>query len=432
MDITGRDCRDVDECLERLGICNNGACTNIAGSFQCNCLPGFSLTTNKEQCVDIDECSRSPGLCGNGTCINSLGSYMCRCNAGFQVGFTGDCQDIDECRSMFALCRNGRCRNTVGGVTCDCPTGYGLTPDGLNCRDTDECRDPSLCLPPGVCQNMMGSYLCKCPPGFELDSTGTKCIDINECLVDLNLCSKGFCHNTEGGFECECSEGWVLSSDGSDCEDRREASCYMEYRSGYCLAPHGSNMTRQSCCCTLGQAWGDPCQPCPPDTHQEFALLCPHGRGRGGGLQDINECDMMEDLCRGGHCINTDGSFRCTCPTGYRLDSSGRNCQDLNECDAFNFCGNGTCTNLRGGFQCECSQGYAPGRDGRLGSSAQILLLYISHLPGTCQDVNECLEQDNKCAFRCHNTVGSYRCVCPYGYQLAVDGRHCKGKSSFF
>ena len=50
---------------------------------------------------------------------------------------------------------------------------------------------------------------------------------------------------------------------------------------------------------------------------------------------------------------------------------------------------------------------------------------------GNCEDVNECVEYGHQCAFRCHNTAGSYRCVCPYGYQLAPDGRHCIGKPKF-
>ena len=42
-------------------------------------------------------------------------------------------------------------------------------------------------------------------------------------------------------------------------------------------------------------------------------------------------------------------------------------------------------------------------------------------------DINECLEEVTICAFRCQNTRGSYRCVCPKGYQLASDGNHCVG-----
>ena len=80
---------------------------------------------------------------------------------------------------------------------------------------------------------------------------------------------------------------------------------------------------------------------------------------------------------------------------------------DDNECSISNVCGNGTCSNVEGGFECSCGDGFAPG-------PMQI-----------CEDVDECRERSHQCAFRCHNTLGSYKCACPYGYQLAPDGKHC-------
>lgn len=50
------------------------------------------------------------------------------------------------------------------------------------------------------------------------------------------------------------------------------------------------------------------------------------GEGHGDHGEDLNECAMMPDACVGGECINTDGSFRCECPQGYRLDPSGKKC----------------------------------------------------------------------------------------------------------
>lgn len=119
---------------------------------------------------------------------------------------------------------------------------------------------------------------------------------------------------------------------------------------------------------------------------------------------------VLSDVCAGGVCINTDGSFRCECPIGYVLDSTETICIDQNECILKpNICLNGTCNNLEGGFECLCNEGYTPG------------------VEQTCEDVNECIEMVNTCAFRCHNTPGSFKCICPYGYILATDGRHCIG-----
>jgi hypothetical protein len=43
---------------------------------------------------------------------------------------------------------------------------------------------------------------------------------------------------------------------------------------------------------------------------------------------DIDECTADTDGC-GQVCTNTDGSFTCSCNSGYTLDSNGRTCNGM-------------------------------------------------------------------------------------------------------
>ena len=68
----------------------------------------------------------------------------------------------------------------------------------------------------------------------------------------------------------------------------------------------------------------------------------------------MNECIQMP--CQNGAtCINTDGSYMCTCAPGW----SGPNCaRDLNECEELQCANGGTCINTPGSFTCLCDIGW--------------------------------------------------------------------------
>ena len=61
-------------------------------------------------------------------------------------------------------------------------------------------------------------------------------------------------------MECECQPGWTLDPTGSKCLDTREEECFNEYRGGFCLAPRPTNVTRETCCCSMAGARGRECQ----------------------------------------------------------------------------------------------------------------------------------------------------------------------------
>ncbi|XP_074851141.1 fibrillin-2 [Carettochelys insculpta] len=404
-------CIDRNECLEIPNVCSHGLCVDMQGGYQCVCHSGFKASQDQTMCMDVDECEHHP--CGNGTCKNTVGSYNCLCYPGFELTHNNDCMDIDECSSFFGqVCRNGRCFNEIGSFKCLCNEGYELTPDGKNCIDTDECMAlPGACSP-GTCQNLEGSFRCICPPGYEVKSES--CIDIDECNEDPNICLFGSCTNTAGGFQCICPIGFVLSDNGRRCFDTRQSFCFTNFENGKCSVPKAFNTTKAKCCCSKmpGEGWGDPCELCPKEEEVAFQALCPYGHGTIPGIddtrEDVNECIESPGICSNGHCINTDGSFRCECPMGYNLDYTGVHCIDTDECSIGNPCGNGTCTNVIGSFECNCHEGFEPGP------------------MMNCEDINECAQNPLLCAFRCINTYGFYECTCPAGYELREDQKMCK------
>ncbi|KAF5913479.1 hypothetical protein HPG69_017097 [Diceros bicornis minor] len=398
-------CVDRNECLEIPNVCSHGLCVDLQGSYQCICHNGFKASQDQTMCMDVDECERHP--CGNGTCKNTVGSYNCLCYPGFELTHNNDCLDIDECSSFFGqVCRNGRCFNEIGSFKCLCNEGYELTPDGKNCIDTNECVAlPGSCSP-GTCQNLEGSFRCICPPGYEVKSEN--CIDINECDEDPNICLFGSCTNTPGGFQCICPPGFVLSDNGRRCFDTRQSFCFTNFENGKCSVPKAFNTTKAKCCCSKmpGEGWGDPCELCPKDD------------------EDVNECLESPGICSNGQCINTDGSFRCECPMGYNLDYTGVRCVDTDECSIGNPCGNDInecaqnpllcafrCMNTFGSYECTCPIGYALREDQKM-----------------CKDLDECAEGLHDCESRgmmCKNLIGTFMCICPPGMTRRPDGEGC-------
>ncbi|XP_076876101.1 fibrillin-2 [Brachyhypopomus gauderio] len=404
-------CLDRNECLEIPNLCRHGDCRDIQGGYMCVCHDGFKATADLKMCTDVDECVHQP--CKNGTCKNTVGSYNCFCHPGFELDLNHHCSDIDECSAPYGKpCRYGQCINTEGSFQCVCEDGYELSPDGKTCADTNECAvRPGMCEP-GKCLNLDGSFRCDCPRGYTQD--GGHCLDVNECEETPDICVFGSCLNNPGSFECVCKPGFVLSESGRRCYETRESFCFTRFENGKCSVPQALNTTKVKCCCSSmpKEGWGDPCELCPKEQDAGFWQLCPHGYGfvpgTGDVSVDVDECVENPGICLDGHCINTDGSFRCECSVGFSLGHAGMNCIDVDECAVGNPCGNGTCTNVMGGFECNCEEGFEPGP----------MMM--------CEDINECRQNPLLCAFRCINTFGGYECSCPSGYVLREDGRMCQ------
>uniref|UniRef100_A0A8C8A9Z2 Latent transforming growth factor beta binding protein 3 n=1 Tax=Oryzias sinensis TaxID=183150 RepID=A0A8C8A9Z2_9TELE len=92
---------------------------------------------------------------------------------------------------------------------------------------------------------------------------------------------------------------------------------------------------QEDCCGSVGNSWGqNKCYQCPKlprgATHKEqkplpqrsnYGSACPQGYKRYNSThcQDINECSM-QGVCQNGDCLNTLGSFKCSCNSGFILE----------------------------------------------------------------------------------------------------------------
>ncbi|XP_054466068.1 hemicentin-1 [Anoplopoma fimbria] len=370
----------------------------IPDGFGDSCPKGFNLDT-ASYCADEDECAlESP--CSH-SCNNIMGGFSCTCPSGFTISTeTNTCQDIDECSQGSHMCHyNQQCVNAVGTYRCQAKCGPGFKPSitGTSCEDVDECQESALSPCQHQCLNTLGSFRCICHPGYQL--SGHRCIDINECMRNVCPANKE-CRNTEGGYQCfdSCPAGMTKSENGA-CMDVDECQ-------------DGSHMCRytQICQNTIGG----------------YGCVCPRGyRSQGVGLPclDVDECQQTPNPCAY-QCRNVPGSYRCLCPPGTVLLGDGRSCAGLERGQTFT---NGTRVRARLRPQLVSSVGrpILSRSHGVSRITRQSCPVGYTNRDGTCVDVDECLLR-KPCQHECRNTIGSFKCMCPHGYQLLPNGRTCK------
>ncbi|XP_033100756.1 G surface protein, allelic form 156-like [Anneissia japonica] len=431
----GKTCNNINECGRVDFPCDiNAECTDTDGSFVCQCTDGYE--GNGQTCEDIDECARSLHTCDiHAVCMNTQGFYMCACASGW-TGNGTICQDVNECNNMLP-CSSERyiCENTPGSFACSCPNGYY---DGSPCMDIDECTSGTHnCSDTAMCVNTNGGFECPCRTGYNL--TDGTCQDIDECAAVLKPCDvNADCENTIGGFDCTCHSGYTQS--GSDCDDINECELNIDNCQQMCNNTDGS----YNCSCNTNyvlQNDGMSCQPiqgaeCTNNpcvnafcsmNGGEVECLCKQGYesidGNSTHCQNINECTSGDHMCSE-NCVDTEGSYNCSCSANYQLSDNQRDCDDINECGISDSCSeNAMCINAPGTYICSCNSGYS-------GNGQQ------------CNDIDECehirlycsgnetcdYERCDDAAF-CTNTNGSYMCQCKGGFtgsgKICFDVNEC-------
>uniref|UniRef100_A0A096MBB1 Latent-transforming growth factor beta-binding protein 4 n=1 Tax=Poecilia formosa TaxID=48698 RepID=A0A096MBB1_POEFO len=375
---------DVDECHDER-VCVRGHCLNIEGSFLCQCGPGFRVSSAGDQCDDVDECQEEVSPCVSvGECVNNMGSYTCTCPEGFRQINETSCIDVDECVEEAELCSpHGSCLNTEGSYLCVCDSGFTASLHAPSCDDIDECGlNETRCGPHGYCENRLGSFQCLCDQGYQESQDGHACEDVNECELLSSVCGEAECMNVDGSFLCVCPNGLDYNVMIAKCEPTQTVTkeimapsverkdCYYHLSDeNLCESVLSSHVTLKECCCTLGAGWGDNCEvyPCPVNGTDQFTEMCPSGRGFipkedllygvmfSSTYKDADECKLFDkEVCKGGYCGNTEGSYECYCTSGHYYDPVKLECTDVNECLDESVCDGGECLNTDGSFNCFC------------------------------------------------------------------------------
>ncbi|XP_023989204.1 latent-transforming growth factor beta-binding protein 2 isoform X1 [Physeter macrocephalus] len=131
--------------------------------------------------------------------------------------------------------------------------------------------------------------------------------------------------------------------------------CYLSAVNGQCANPLLELTAQEDCCGSVGAFWGvTSCAPCPPrpasPVIENGQLECPQGYKRLNltHCQDINEC-LTLGLCEDSDCVNTRGSYLCTCRPGLLLDPSRSRCVSdkavsMQQGPCYRLLGPGTCT----------------------------------------------------------------------------------------
>lgn len=240
--------------------------------------------------------------------------------------------------------------------------------------DQNECRD-SPCGENAICTDTVGSFTCTCLPDYSGDPF-KGCADINECDVLEHPCGdSAICENAVPGYNCKCPQGFQGKPDSKVACEQVDVNILCQSNFD---CTNNAECIENQCFCLDG-----------------FEPI-------GSNCIDVDECRTHEDLC-GVHsvCINTPGSFMCSCENGYVGEPPRSACKE--PCADVKCGDHAFCKADAAEAYCICDEGWS---------------FNPNNISAGCVDINECESLSGKCGLNaiCENSPGSFTCKCPSGY----------------
>lgn len=437
----------VNPCV---GACNENAICSIKNRQPiCSCPTKFKLNDDNRGCVRNLQACRSDTDCLGDICVNGQCQSVCRSNSDCAVG-----EKCSQNTCITACVSNSQCMNEQACINGVCLIGCR---NNRNCQPDEACIDSKcqnpcnvqgVCGPNSLCLATNHATVCQCPEGFEGNPlpeqgcirkparcsmtsecpSGHMCIG-NKCNVPCsensicalgercfnNMCSK-VCYGNNNCFPGEiCLDGICISGCNSDVDCRENQFC-----------------DDSQCKCAVGFI--------------EVYENC----------QNVDEC--QNSPCHfTAQCIDTPGSFKCTCPKGTVGDPFISGCLAPGQCITNQDCaGNLACHEQKCSDPCQlvkCGKNSAcsinehsalcscfPGHLGDAYDTSIGCFKVECTNDDECQTTKYCNPQTNKCQDPCQRvSCGKGKCKaqnhratcnCYQGYRLddnrCVDINECE------
>ncbi|XP_040174027.1 putative vitellogenin receptor [Anopheles arabiensis] len=302
----------------------------------------------------------------------SCGAHEFQCENGACIPAAGHCNDIQDCADGsdesgcdYFLCRAPfwyRCRHEStcisGSSRCDGQRDCLGGDDEENCDNYEVPHRAPLCS--------KAEFTCTdraCIPADLVCDGVQHCLDGSDetigCIDIAGKCKGFLCRNKH----CLQSHHWVCDGlddcgDGSD-EEHCVSECTLEHGKYECANNH---------------------------TCVDVTQVCNGADDCGDGSDEGPGCKVPADGCKALHCapqtckVLPDGKPVCLCGVGFRFEPSAGRCVDVNECARYGLCSQG-CINTPGSFRCTCIDQFHLMRDGRtceLSSGTEALMLYTT------------------------------------------------------